>query len=111
MDSQASRPDLLQMDHPQDEDIERASEAIKALAHPIRLKILCRLADSKLSVGDLTDICETSQSNLSRHLSVLKGCGFLTAERDANFVYYRISDPRTLSLMQLMREIFCATPR
>ena len=51
-----------------DEDIQQAALAIKAIAHPLRLKILCVLGDQEISVQDIVDQVGTSQSNISQHL-------------------------------------------
>jgi len=91
-----------------DEDILQASMAIKAIAHPLRLKILCVLADEELSVQDIVDNVGTSQSNISQHLAILRDKGVLATRKDANRVYYRIGDPRTLKLVSMMRDVFCS---
>lgn len=90
-----------------DEDILQASLAMKAIAHPLRLKILCVLADKELSVQDIVDNVGTSQSNISQHLAILRDKGVLSTRKDANRVYYRIGDPRTLKLVGMMRDVFC----
>ena len=90
-----------------DEDILRASMAIKAIAHPLRLKILCMLGDKEISVQDIVACVGTSQSNISQHLSILRDKGVLATRKDANRVYYRIGDLRTLKLVGMMREVFC----
>jgi len=51
-----------------DEDIERASRSLKAMSHPLRLKILCTLGDQELSVQDIVERVGTSQSNISQRL-------------------------------------------
>lgn len=91
-----------------DEDIMQASMAIKAIAHPLRLKILCVLAGSELSVQDIVDYVGTSQSNISQHLAILRDKGVLATRKDANRVFYRIGDPRTLKLVGMMRDVFCS---
>lgn len=90
-----------------DEDILQASLAIKAIAHPLRLKILCLLGDKEVSVQDIVDDVGTSQSNISQHLAILRDKGVLITRKDANRVYYRIGDPRTLKLVGMMRDVFC----
>ncbi|MBI4808343.1 MAG: winged helix-turn-helix transcriptional regulator [Nitrosomonadales bacterium] len=90
-----------------DEDILQASLAMKAIAHPLRLKILCVLAGHELSVQDIVDSVGTSQSNISQHLAILRDKGVLSTRKDANRVYYRIGDPRTLKLVGMMRDVFC----
>ncbi|RMD79003.1 MAG: ArsR family transcriptional regulator [Gammaproteobacteria bacterium] len=90
-----------------EEDIERASRALKALSHPIRLKILCVLGDREVAVQDIVEAVGTSQSNVSQHLAILREKGLLVCRREANRVYYRIEDPRMLRLIGMMREVFC----
>lgn len=90
-------------------DIHHASRSLKAMAHPLRLKILCILGGvEEASVQDLVDMVGTSQSNISQHLSILRDKSILGSRKDANKVYYRISDERILRLMESMRLAFCA---
>ncbi len=91
----------------QDRDIDRASRSLKAMSHPLRLKILCVLGDREVSVQDIVDSVGTSQSNISQHLAILRDKGILSARKEANKVFYRVSDPRTLRLIGMMQEVFC----
>ena len=91
-----------------DEDIDRASRSLKAMSHPLRLKILCTLGDEEVSVQDIVDQVGTSQSNISQHLAILRDKGILTSRKDANRVFYRVSYNRTLRLICMMREVFCS---
>jgi len=93
----------------QDEDIERASRSLKAMSHPLRLKILCTLGDQEISVQDIVEHVGTSQSNISQHLAILRDKGILFSRKDANRVYYKVGDSRTLALIDMMREVFCST--
>ena len=90
------------------EHIEPAARALKAIAHPLRLKILCVLGGGEECVQDIVDAVGTSQSNISQHLAILRDKGVLQTRKDANRVYYRVGDERTLQLIVLMREVFCA---
>jgi len=90
-----------------DEDVERASRSLKAMSHPLRLKILCTLGDQEVSVQDIVEFVGTSQSNISQHLAILRDKGILTSRKEANRVFYRVSDSRTLQLIGMMREVFC----
>jgi len=89
------------------EDIKEASEALKAMAHPLRLKILCLLGSEELMVQDIVAAVGTSQSNISQHLAVMRERGLLASRKDANKVFYRIDDPRILKMIAMMREVFC----
>jgi len=90
-----------------DEDIERAAMSIKAMAHPLRLRILCTLGDREVSVQEIVELVGTSQSNISQHLAILRDKGILASRKDANRVYYRVSDARTLRLISMMKDVFC----
>ena len=92
-----------------DEDIQQAARAVKAIAHPLRLKILCILGDQEVSVQDIVEQVGTSQSNISQHLSILRDEGVLATRKDANRVFYRIGDLRTLKLIGMMRDVFCSS--
>lgn len=91
-----------------DEDIDKAARSLKAMSHPIRLKILCVLGDQEISVQDIVDKVGTSQSNVSQHLAILRDKGILASRKDANRVYYRVGDVGTLKLICMMREVFCS---
>ncbi len=93
----------------QDKDINLASRSLKAMAHPLRLKILCVLGDREVSVQEIVDCVGTSQSNISQHLAILREKGILAARKDANKVFYRVSDPRTLRLIGMMQDVFCSS--
>ena len=89
------------------EHIETAARALKAIAHPLRLKILCVLGEEEVSVQDIVEAVGTSQSNISQHLAILRDKHVLKTRKDANRVYYRIGDQRILQLIGMMREVFC----
>ena len=89
------------------EDIDRASNSLKAMSHPLRLKILCVLGDAEISVQDIVDAVGTTQSNISQHLAILRDKGILASRKDANKVYYRVNDARTLRLIGMMQDVFC----
>ena len=89
------------------EHIEMAARALKAIAHPLRLKILCVVGDQEACVQEIVDAVGTSQSNISQHLAILREKGVLLTRKDANRVFYRVGDTRTLQLVGMMREVFC----
>ncbi len=91
-----------------EEDIQQAAQAMKAIAHPLRLKILCVLSDQEVSVQDIVEQVGTSQSNISQHLAILRDKGVLATRKKANRVFYRIDDLRTIKLVGMMRDVFCS---
>ena len=65
-------------------DVETASRSLKAMSHPLRLMILCKLGEDEFSVQDIVDNVGTSQSNISQHLAILRDKGILSARKSAN---------------------------
>tara|TARA_X000001036_G_scaffold396330_1_gene397838 strand:- start:290 stop:631 length:342 start_codon:yes stop_codon:yes gene_type:complete len=92
----------------QQKDVETASRSLKAMSHPLRLMILCKLGEGEFSVQDIVDNVGTSQSNISQHLAILRDKGILSARKDANKVFYKVTDFKTLKLIDMMREVFCS---
>ncbi len=90
-----------------EEQIEQTSRAMKAMSHPLRLKIISVLGDKEVSVQDIVEKVGTSQSNISQHLAIMRDKGVLRTRKDANKVFYRVGDLRTLEVLRMMREVFC----
>lgn len=61
-----------------------------ALADPIRRRILVLLLDGSQCPSDLADAIGTSRSNLSNHLTCLRGCGLIAAERSGRRLHYSL---------------------
>ena len=94
---------------PENEDTTLTANALKAMAHPLRWKILCTLGDRELSVGDIVAQTGTSQSNISQHLDQLRNKSILVSRKDANRIFYRIRNPQLLELIGTMRTVLCPT--
>lgn len=90
-----------------DAEITRAARCLKAMSHPLRLKILCVLGSESINVQDIVEQVGTSQSNISQHLSILRDKGILGSKKEANRVFYYIDDERMLKLIKMMRDVFC----
>lgn len=90
-----------------DTDINRAARCLKAMSHPLRLKILCVLGTESISVQDIVEQVGTSQSNISQHLAILREKDILGFKKEANRVYYFIDDERMIQLIRMMRDVFC----
>ncbi len=87
---------------------DEVSQLLKILAHPDRLRILCRLLDGKATVGEITEFCEISQSATSQFLARMKTEGLLSSEREGSYVYYSIADRRLVQLLRSIRDSYCA---
>lgn len=94
----------LRMDN--EYEIEKASRSLRAMSHPLRLKILCTLSENERSVQDIVDHVGTTQSNISQHLAILRDKEIVLSRKEANRVFYRLGDRRTIGLINLTRELF-----
>ncbi len=90
-------------------EVDELAGLLKAISHPIRLKILCLLQDNELSVSSIREQVKTSNANISQHLNILRNQGIIDFRRDANFIYNRIRDRRIIELIQTMQHLFCST--
>jgi DNA-binding transcriptional ArsR family regulator len=77
----------------------------KALAHPIRMKIVRTLQAGPLCVCVLNENVEFSQSNLSQHLKILKEAGVLKSEKDGLRIIYSIKDDEVKNLLKITGKI------
>jgi ArsR family transcriptional regulator len=80
-------------------DLDDASRSLKAISHPLRLKILCILGKGESSVQDIVESVGTSQSNVSQHLGIMRDKGVITSRKDANKVFYHVNNETILRLM------------
>lgn len=73
---------------------EELVDALKALAHPVRLRIMQALAGAERNVGEIDESSGIGQPTLSQQLAVLRNAGLVKTRKDAKLVYYRIDDAR-----------------
>ena len=67
-------------------------EMLKAMGDEIRLRILNLLYKQTLCVCDLEEILNISQSNASRHISMLRRTGLVTGQKQAQWIFYRVDE-------------------
>ena len=82
------------------------AEFFKALAHPLRIRILDELRKGEVSVNDLGSRLDVEQSNLSQQLAVLRNRNILAARKDGQNVYYSVRDPQLFDLLDVAKKIF-----
>ena len=78
--------------------IDFVAARLRAMAEPLRIRLLDRLSRGGATVGELTAAVGTSQQNVSRHLALLHREGLLRRERNGNYVRYSIADPVVLDV-------------
>jgi len=77
----------------------------KNLADANRLLIINELSGSELSVGDLAQRLGLSQSNVSKHLALMRDYGLVLARREGSNIYYSLSDSRIFQAIKLLKEV------
>ena len=85
-----------------------AAQLLKALGNEQRLHILCNLLEGPLSVGELNQRLELSQSALSQHLALLRESGLVDTRREAQTIYYSLPDGPVIRVMALLQDVYCA---
>lgn len=85
-----------------------AAELLKALAHPARLLVMCRLVDGEASVGELQQQVGLSMSALSQHLAVLRELALVSTRRQSQTIFYSLADGPALSVIQALYDAYCA---
>jgi len=75
---------------------EDCASRLKALADPVRLKIVKALQAGEMTVSDLAELLETEVANASHHCRALKNQGLAITRRDGKYIYYAL-DPRVHS--------------
>lgn len=78
------------------------AERFKALGEPARLRILDALRGGERSVGELIDATGLGQANVSKHLQLLHGLGFVDRRKEGLYVYYRMADEEVFQLCDVM---------
>jgi SulP family sulfate permease len=82
------------------------AEFFKALAHPMRIRILELLASGDKSVNELQTLVESAGSAMSQQLSILRSKNIVVGTKDGNRVIYSLRDPMLIELLQVARQIF-----
>lgn len=86
---------------------EEAAGLMRALSHEARLRVLCELSSGERSVGELVQSSGLSQSALSQHLARLREEGLVATRREAQTIYYSVTDPKVLQVVRLLYELYC----
>lgn len=85
-------------------DIVRASELMKALGHPLRLKIVHGLLTKKgCNVNDMSAALNAPQPTVSQQLGILRRCGIIAPEKHGVRTCYRVTDNRVEKILKLIR--------
>lgn len=92
------------------QNAQEAAEFLKTLGNEWRLMILCSLGDQEKSVSSLESELGIKQSALSQHLARLRRDGLVKTRRDAQTIYYSLSNPDVMTIIAVLQNLFCASP-
>jgi DNA-binding transcriptional ArsR family regulator len=90
---------------------EQAARLLKALAHPARLLVLCRLLEGETSVGELRPLVGLSMSALSQHLAVLRAMELVATRRESQSIYYSLAQGPAVGVLDALYAAYCAPER
>ena len=79
--------------------LEKKAEILKALGQPTRLRIMEYLRDGERCVCEIFPAIGGQQSNISRHLAVLKQAGLVADRRVGVSIFYRVKDPAIFKIL------------
>ncbi len=86
----------------------RAAGLLKAMANPVRLRVLCQLAEGEKSVGELEQVAGVSQSALSQHLALLRQRGLVKPRRAGQAIFYALAGAEAPALLAALYEVYCS---
>ena len=90
-------------------EVNEIAEVLKVMGHPVRLRIMLKLAERCCCVGEIWDCLQLPQAVVSQHLKILKERGVLEARREGTKVCYLINDGMIRDLMTTL-ENRCSLP-
>lgn len=86
----------------------RATGLLKAMSNPVRLLVLCQLAEGEKSVGELEKVVDVSQSALSQHLALLRSRGIVASRRAGQTIFYSLAGREAPALLAALYEVYCS---
>lgn len=85
-----------------DAELAEVAEQFRVLGEPMRLKILQALCAGPQTVGEIVSTTGATQSNISKHLSLMAAAGVITRQKEGQFVYYGMGNKLTMKLCELV---------
>jgi DNA-binding transcriptional ArsR family regulator len=87
-----------------EKEAEQVAQVLKAVAHPVRLKIIEFLSRGEKYVGEIMEAVGGKQSITSQQLTMMKDRGVLSCRKDGAKVYYRIENKNVIKLLNCIYE-------
>lgn len=83
-----------------DDMLDLVAQRFRVLSDPMRLKILRHLQSGESSVGGIVEVTESSQPNVSKHLTVLRNAGLVSRRQEGNLALFSIAAPFVFDLCE-----------
>ena len=86
---------------------DKAAELMRSLSHPQRLLVLCALGGEEKSVAEMRALLQLDQVPMSQQLMRLRADGLVASRREGTAVYYRITRPEVVAVVEALHAAFC----
>ena len=87
------------------DQINTQAKFLRSIAEKNRLKILHCLQSGEKTVNEIVALVDASQSNISQHLSCLRGCGIIEKRQEGKFSYYSLATSQIESLLAMLDNV------
>ncbi len=88
------------------EALGEASECLRTLAHPHRLRMVQMLLQGQFTVGELAEACSIPSHMASEHLRLMQRCGLLGSEREGRRIFYNVAEPHLANILSCVEGRF-----
>lgn len=90
--------------------LQEAAKLMALLSQPVRLKVLCGLAEGERNVQDMADSCNLSQPAMSHHLAKLRAAGLVSTRRAGQTIFYSIAAREVKEVLAVLHDLYCSQP-
>lgn len=88
-------------------EADRISAALRLLAHPDRMLLLCNLSQREMCVSELEEELGLHQPSLSQQLGVLRNEGVVATRKEGKNVFYKVADPALMQILAALYRTYC----
>ncbi|NOU65411.1 metalloregulator ArsR/SmtB family transcription factor [Paenibacillus sp. LMG 31461] len=79
---------------------------MRGFSDKTRLQILDCIKDKEKTVSQIIEEIQGNQSNISQHLTCLKGCGIIVGRQEGKYVYYSLRNEQIKQFLSIMEDVF-----
>ncbi len=86
-------------------DVDTKVKFLHGFSHKTRIQILECIKDTEKTVSQIVKSIEGNQSNISQHLTCLKGCGIIVGRQEGKYIYYSLRNQQIRDLLSMFDEV------